>query len=813
MSKKEANKKRGQDTAAEERRKVDVFYTDYKKGLSDEQVAERTACGYANTPVNPPTKSIKQIIFSNVVTYFNIIFFIFAIALILVGSWEDLSFLVVVFFNTLIGIIQELKAKKTLDGLNILSAPKATVIRGGKEQVISASDTVRDDIVIFKNGDQIYADAVVVAGKCQVNEALITGEADEIKKEFGSDLLSGSFVINGSCYARLTAVGKDAFISRLTSEAKRIKMPQKSEMMKSLSRLVKWIGIIVIPFGVVLTIKEIGWLGRNVASGVSSTIAALIGMIPEGLYLLTSMALAAGVVRLAQKKTVVHDLACIETLARVDTLCVDKTGTITENKMIVEDVVLLCEDRFVESDIRLIMADYVYAMKDDNETMAALRRYFTGEVKQTALESLPFSSAKKYGGVSFHEEETYLLGAPEIIMSDCYSEYKAEVEKYAAKGCRVLMLVLYDGRLTDEELLAEKMPLALILLGNKVRDEAPATFQYFAEQGVAVKVISGDNPMTVAEVAARAGIPDAYKYVDAQTLQTKSDIQKAANEYTVFGRVTPKQKRQLILAMKRAGHTVAMTGDGVNDVLALKAADCSVAMASGSEVACQVSQIVLMNSNFSSMPNVVQEGRRVINNIERSAALYLVKNIFSFVLAFITLFATLPYPFTPAQLSLVSGLTIGIPSFVLAMEPNNNRVKGKFLKNVIYRALPAAIADIILIVGVLLFYVAFKLNEGALSSICTAIMGVVGLLMVHKTSKPYNKLRVAMMVVCSVGFALSYFFLKDIFTLSSLLWSDTLILVVFAVMSIPVMKAATVCVEKTGEFIASHRRPKRRKRR
>ena len=778
-----------------------VYLSDAEHGLSSYQVRERVESGCMNAPVNPPSKSVKQIIISNVFTYFNLIFFILAAFIISVGSWRNLTFMGIIFANIIIGIVQELRSKKILDNLSILSAPKAAVIRNGKKTVIDTSETVRDDIAVFTIGNQIYADAEVISGVCQVNEALITGEADEIQKTPGDTLLSGSFVVSGNCYARLTAVGADSFVSKMTLEAKKGKKVQMSEMMQSLTKLVKWIGFIVIPFGVILAIKEIKWLGRDVATGITSTVAALIGMIPEGLYLLTSLALVAGAIRLAKKKTLVHDMECIETLAHVDTLCVDKTGTITENKMIVEDVVLLKENSFTESDIRLIMSDYVYAMQDDNDTMAALRRYFTSEASQKAIATLPFTSSNKYGGVTFNSKETYMLGAPEILLKENYMEYKTTIDTYAAKGCRVLLLGLYDGKLEDEYLSGKLLPLALILLGNKIRTEAPDTFRYFAEQGVTIKVISGDNPMTVSEVAKRAGITNADKYIDAQTLHTLSEINRAAEEYTVFGRVTPKQKRQLVGALKGAGHTVAMIGDGINDVLALKTANCSLAMASGSDVACQVSHIVLMSSDFSTMPNVVNEGRRVINNIERSASLYLVKNIFSFCLAFITLFATLPYPFTPAQLSLVSGLTIGLPSFVLAMEPNNSRITGKFLSNVIYRAVPAALTDTFLIVGILLFYIAFDISDGSLTSICTAIMGIVGLLMVHRTSKPYNALRLVMMITVTVAFAFSFFFLKDFFTLSKLLWSDVLILIVFAMLVNPIMEAITKWMNKVNKFI------------
>ena len=595
--------------------------------------------------------------------------------------------------------------------------------------------------------------------------------------------------MSGTCRARLTHVGADSFVSRLTTEAKQTGSQPQSEMMRSLTNLIKWIGMIVIPLGAVMFIKEYLWLGRDAATAVTSTVGSIVGMIPEGLYLLTSLALVASVLRLANRRTLVHSMDCIETLARVDTLCVDKTGTITEPKMTVDDVVPLQPDRFIVDDVRMIMADYVYAMQADNDTMAALKRYFTGDVRQTALRALPFRSAKKYGGVSFHEDETYLLGAPDILLAACPDKerFLPQVEEYSARGCRVLLLAMYDGQLDDEELTAGMLPIALILLSNKIRPEAKATFAYFAAQGVRTKVISGDNPLTVSEVARRAGIADADRYVDARTLKTDEELAKAAEEKVVFGRVTPDQKKKLVAAMKRAGHTVAMTGDGVNDVLALREADCSIAMASGSGVACQASHIVLLDSQFSALPSVVAEGRRVINNIERSASLYLVKNIFTFVLSLITLFFTLPYPYTPAQLSLVNALTIGIPSFILAMEPNENRVSGRFMRNVIYRALPAALSDLVLVVGVMLFYLAFHIHEDMLSTICTGIMGIVGLMMVYQTSRPFNALRKAMMILLSLAFGVCYFFLPELFTLSALDKPALLILVVLGLLAFSVM--------------------------
>lgn len=804
-------KKLGKKRKTEEpmRRPVPVLETNPETGLSSAQAQERVDAGWANLPIDPPGKTVGQIIKSNVFTYFNMLFFLLAAFVLVFGTWQNAMFLGVVFANIAIGIVQELRSKRTLDKLTLLTAPHGAVIRDGRQRKIPTSEMVRDDIVVFSAGSQIFADAVVVAGECSVNEALITGEADEIKKSAGADLLSGSFVVSGECRARLTQVGADSYANRLTIEAKEAKPPQQSEMMRSLTRLVQIIGIAIIPLGILMAIKEIVWLERSVSNGVVATVASLIGMIPEGLYLLTSMALAAGVVRLAQKKTLVHDMGCIETLARVDVLCVDKTGTVTENKMAVEDVIPLCPDRFEEEDIRLIMADYVAAMRADNDTMAALRKYFTGKVTQQAIKAVPFTSAKKFGGVSFHEDETYLLGAPDVLLGERYGKYARQIDAYSSKGCRVLLLALYDGQPDDEELDAPLMPISLILLSNKIRAEAPETFRYFAKQGVAIKVISGDNAMAVSEVAKRAGIKGAESYVDARTLETDEDIAEAIEKYTVFGRVTPDQKRKFVRALKAGGHTVAMTGDGVNDVLALKEADCSIAMASGSDAASQVSHIVLLESNFAAMPSVVAEGRRVINNIERSAALFLVKNIFSFALALISLIFTLPYPVTSAQMSLVSALTIGAPGFVLAMEPNISRIKGKFLPNVIYRALPGALTDLFLVLGVILFCMVFEVEDNMMSTVCAIILNIVGLMVVHFTCKPYNLLRKVMIGGLTAAFVFCVVMLPQLFTLSSLDLPGAMILVVFALLSAPALIVIRRAQDKLKASIDSLHSPGR----
>ena len=803
-------KRKPKEPERPQRVELPAVEADPELGLTGEQVHERLAGGWDNRPVEPPGATVQQIIVKNVCTYFNFLFFLLAVCVIAVRQWLNLTFMGVIIVNTAIGIIQEIRSKKTLDKLSILASPKAVAVRDGRRVTVDTAQLVRDDIVVFAAGNQIYADAVVAQDSCYVNEALITGESDEIKKNPGDKLLSGSFVVSGMCRAQLTDVGADSYVSRLTQEAKRAKKPQQSEMMRSLQNLVKWIGILVIPLGVVMFVKEYVWLGRAVPIAVTSTVGSIIGMIPEGLYLLTSLALVAGVVRLAQRKTLVHELGCIETLARVDTLCVDKTGTVTENKMIVEDVCPLCDDRFTLEDIRMIMADYVYAMQADNDTMAALRRYFTGEKTQDATATLPFSSAKKYGGVSFHTEETYLLGAPDVLLAGRENPYQEQIEGYSAKGCRVLLLGMYDGALTDETLSAGFLPIALILLSNKIRAEAPETFGYFASQGVAVKVISGDNARTVSEIAKQAGIENADKFVDAAMLVTDEQLARAAETYTVFGRVTPAQKQKLVQALKKQGHTVAMTGDGVNDILAMKDADCSVAMASGSEAATQAAQVVLLDSDFAHMPDVVYEGRRVVNNVQRSASLFLVKNIFSLLMSLFSVIFMITYPLEPAQISLVSMFTIGAPGFLLALEPNRDRIKGHFLTNVMFKAFPGGLTDVIAVGALVICGEVFALPGESIGTIATMVLCVVGFMILFKISEPLNKMKYGVIGLNIVGFIFSGFFLKKLFALTDLSNICVLLMVVFGFAAESLFRYLTLLVEKLQEYYKK-KKPKLKK--
>ena len=579
------------------------------RGLTAQQARERLQNGYGNSAPVSAERTVAEILRDNIFTYFNLVFFVLAMLVALVGSFKNLTFFPIVVINTAIGIIQELRARKTLSRLKLETEPLAVVVRDGELVSIPAEQAVLDDIAVFSAGNRIYADAIVLSGECRVNEALVTGEADEVIKQPGSTLLSGSFVVSGTCRARLDKVGADAYAAKLTAEAKKQSKSSQSVILRSLTRLVQVIGFLIIPLGIGLYIQQSAVLSRPVVDSVVSTVGALVGMIPEGLYLLVSIALTVSVLRLAQKKTLVHNMGCIETLARVDVLCVDKTGTITETAMSVSDVISLSVK---PEEAEALLTDYTAAMEADNETMRALKKRFFGKAKRRASAVMPFSPEKKFSAASFMGAGTFILGAPEKILPGLGGEAARLIAEHSERGSRVLLFAQSDAPIKDLPG-ANTRPVALVVLSNAVRPDAKKTFEYFTQQGVTIKVISGDNPVTASSVAQQAGIPGAEQYVDASTLTTHRKILRAVQDYTVFGRVTPDQKRRLIRALKAQGHTVAMTGDGVNDVLALKEADCSIAMASGSDVACHVAQLVLLDSNFSSLPSVVAEGRRVIN--------------------------------------------------------------------------------------------------------------------------------------------------------------------------------------------------------
>ena len=758
-------------------------------GLTQEQVAEYLKNGWDNHAVEPPSKSRRQIFVSNIFTYFNFIFLGIAALLIFVGSYRDLTFLPIIIANSLIGIIQELRAKRTLDELTVLNAPKARVVRDGKEKTIAAEHLVLDDIVIFSAGNQIPADAVILEGSVSVNESLLTGEADEIRKNEGDHLLSGSFIVSGSCYARLEKVGPDSYVNRLTLQAKQARKGEQSEMIRSLNRIVLFAGICIIPIGLLLYYQSFYLQGNSMKDSVTSMVAAVIGMIPEGLYLLSSVTLVVSFIRLSQKKVLVHDMKCIETLARVDVLCVDKTGTITENKMEIIDMIPL--PGFEESDSHLsleaVLGDFAAAQQADNITMQAIKERFRAASGSVPVSVTGFSSAYKYSSVSF-ADATYLLGAPEFLLRDDYETYRDQIEEQSRKGYRVLVFGRYPYDPAGNALADKITPWCLLVAANQIRKDASRTFSFFSRQGVDVKVISGDNPVTVSQIAAQAGIAHAEDYIDATTLRSKDDMEEAVTKYTVFGRVTPDQKRYLVQALKANGKTVAMTGDGVNDVLALKDADCSIAMAAGSDAAAQAAQLVLLDNDFAHMPEIVMEGRQVVNNMERSGSLFLVKNLFSLLLAIFSISIGFRYPLKPAQISLISMFTIGIPGFFLSQVPNHDLIKGRFMTNVVLRALPAALTDFLVIAALAVFGQVFDVSPEDISTASAILMAIVGFMILYHIIKPMNIYKWMIWWGCLAGMLFCLFFLRRLFSITGMSLRCILLFVVFSIVTEPALR-------------------------
>ena len=778
-------------------------------GLTDEEVRQRVEEGFTNRTDISTDKTTKEIVISNVFTYFNLIFLVITILLIMVGSFRNLTFLPIIIGNTVIGIVQEIRAKKTLEKMSLLNAPHADVIRNGSVKQISTDELVKDDVILLTAGKQICADAVVISGNIQVNESLLTGEADEVEKTEGSTLMSGSFVVSGECYARLEKVGNESYISKLSLEAKSMGGKEQSEMIRSINLIVKWVGIVIIPIGLILFWQSHFVNGESITKSVTSTVAAIIGMIPEGLYLLTTVALALSTMKLARKKVLLHDMKSIETLARVDVLCVDKTGTITEPDMKLKEI-FLCKNSGADGtqtaltldELKSLILDYANASVDNNATMLALKAYAaealtnnTSALHRTAVSQQAFSSSLKYGSVTF-SDGTYLLGAPEFIMHEDFARIEEEIIPYADKGDRVLLFARYDGENVENGINGSVTPLGFVALANPIRANAVKTFEYFKSQGVAIKVISGDNPRTVSRIAIQAGIESAESFVDAATLDTEDKIADAVNKYTVFGRVTPKQKKQLVKDLQAKGHTVAMTGDGVNDILAMKDADCSVAMASGSEAAAQAAQVVLLDSDFAHMPDVVYEGRRVVNNIQRSASLFLVKNIFSLLLSLFSVILMVTYPLEPAQVSLISMFTIGVPGFLLALEQNKDRIKGHFITNVMLKALPGGLTDVIAVGALVVCGEVFCISDASIGTIATLVLSVVGFMILFKISEPLNGMKYAVIIGNIAGLVFSGFFLKKLFALTDLSNICILLMIVFGFAAESLFRNLTLLVEK-----------------
>lgn len=749
-------------------------------GLSDAQVQCRIKDGLINFDNQIKTKTVKKIVRDNVLTLFNILNFILALAIIYVGSYKNLLFLGVVVCNTIIGTFQEIKAKKTVDKLSIISQTKACVIRNGKLKKIPINNIVLDDILYFNGGNQISADCIVVEGSCEVNESLLTGESDPILKKQGDKLLSGSFVVSGSCKARVEHIGDQNYASTISNNAKYIKK-LNSQIMTTLQNIIRIISVIIIPLGIMLFLKQYKLDPSGYKNAVVSTVAAIVGMIPEGLVLLTSTVLAVSVIKLSRKHVLVQELYCIETLARVDVLCLDKTGTITDGHMNVDGIVALNDND--QKKVYEIMDIVTSCIDDKNETFLALKSKFCKNSNIKADRVIPFSSDRKWSGVYLKGIGSYIVGSPEFILKDNINIIKDDLDKYTCDN-RVLLLAHSENDFGDGYALPDNINvLYLILIKDNLRKSFKKTLEYFEQQDVNIKVISGDNVLTVSKICKDAGIKGYDKYIDASTLNGYNDILNAVDKYTVFGRVSPKQKKDIILALKQKKHTVAMTGDGVNDVLALKEADCSIAMASGSDAARNVSQLVLLDSNFDSMPRVVEEGRRSINNIQRSSSLFLVKTIYSTILAIVFLFLNMHYPFMPIQMTLTSAFTIGIPSFILSFEPNKDRLSGHFFLNIIQNSLPGAITVVSNILLVCAFAFMFKLPDDRASTLSVILTSYTGILILYKICKPFNLLKEILFTSMILGLSCGILVLRDIFSIVEIDLNLFLLLVPLVILS------------------------------
>lgn len=774
--------------------------TDIVTGLTTEEVNKLKEQGLDNIPVGNQSKTIGQIIAGNVFTYFNFVFAVFAALLILVRSYINMTFLPIILLNTILGIVQEIKAKIVLDRLTVVNAPRTKVIRDSAVSEVDSVTLVKGDVCIFTAGNQLSADSILAEGCVRVNEAMVTGESDEVIKNKGDILLSGSYIVSGECKAVLTQVGHKAYAARLALEAKAGRKKKKTDMMKSLDNLVKIIGVVIVPLGIIMYVQSHFFLGHTIKNSVVSMVASLVGMIPEGLYLLASVALVVSVKKLARSNVLVHEMNCMETLARVNVLCVDKTGTITRPDMSVSDVV------FLKDNVGKLIAGVAGNMDDDNETMKAIKDYYHITDRDNSAERVySFSSQNKYSGAVL-DGRCYIFGAPEYVLLDTYAEYEDIFERYSGHGERILVFGECVGDPCGNIIEEAVNPYAFIILENEIRDTAKETFGYFASQGVDIVVISGDNPVTASKVAVRAGINNAENYIDATTLKSRQDIREAITKYTVFGRVVPSQKKEIIEAYKESGKVVAMTGDGVNDVLALKCADCSVAMASGSEAASNAAQVVLLDSDFSKMPQVVLEGRRVVNNIQRSASLFLVKNIFSILTTIFTLIAANLYPLYPTQLSLLGAFTIGTPAFFLALQPNKNIIRGDFLTNVIIKALPAGITDFIMLAVISIHGAVIGMSNEQISTVAIIVLLIIGMMSLIRICRPFDWLRALVCIAMGVGIAICLLFFKKIFAIAAINMVMLNMIIVYAVVAVGLFVLMCRIVGTVIEYIEGHSR-------
>ncbi|MGN0777607.1 MAG: HAD-IC family P-type ATPase [Aristaeellaceae bacterium] len=731
-------------------------------GLTEAEAQARHEAGQGNVIHGKDGKSVGQILRENLLTLFNGLNLALAVCLALVGSWRNMLFMGVVVSNTLIGTIQELRARKTIRRLQVLNAPTAHVLRDGQERACKPAELVKGDLVILRAGDQVVADAVMVSGVGAANESLLTGESDAVSKHRGDWLLSGSFITEGRLTAQLVHVGDASYAARLTRSARALKRP-KSALMTDLNKLIRMVSILLVPLGLLLFAKQLLLEHAPLTDAVPTAVAAMIGMIPEGLVLLVSLAMAAGVVKLGGKGALVQELYGIETLARVDTLCLDKTGTITTGEMVVERLLPVDAD---EAGMKAALARFLGAFDQATGTLEALRAC-VAPGREVPVRVLPFSSARKRSAATFADGTTLMLGAPEYVLGEqADTSLLAQCRRYASEGLRVLVLSETEETITEQDVPTVQRVLGVLLLSDCIRPHAEETLRYFREQGVTVKVISGDDPRTVSAMARRVGLPGWDSWVDASTLDDDA-LTQACEQVTVFGRVTPEQKKLLVKALKQSGHSVAMTGDGVNDIPALKVADCSIAMAGGADAARHAAQITLMQSDFSALPQVVLEGRRVVNNVTRAASLFLVKTLYSFMLTILLLFLPAAYPFQPIQLTLISSLTIGIPSFFLALEPNRERIRGRFLDTVLQRAIPGA-AGVTLCAVLAMMLEHWGWNIEVCSTVATLSAGGLGLLVLLGTCLPFTPIRAALWSAMTVSFVMAAMFAAPVFFLKRL---------------------------------------------
>lgn len=767
------------NTAVENAQRIEP---DYHFGLSSEQVSERTNEGYINMVKAKTGKTYRRIFFSNIFTFFNFLIFAVAAALIAVGAGlNQMFFLVIILANISIGIIQEVKSKRAVDKLSLVSAPSATVMRDGNRITIPVTNIVLDDVMCLEMGRQICADSIVIKGEIEVNESMLTGESVPVKKMLGAEVFSGSFVTSGTCYVKVNKVGGANYVETLSEHAKRYKKPQ-SELHNSIRLIINVIACILIPLTIILLVNNyFNFQGtENMWNKIISQVSgAVIGMIPAGMFLLTSSALAVSIIRLAKKKTLVRDLYCIEMLARVDVLCLDKTGTITDGSMQVNNVVEIKGANTDSHPIPVIMGSMLNATEDNNQTALALADYFGYSKEMKPITVLPFSSQRKLSAVTFEGAGTYMIGAPEFVLKDMGIRIEKIVNEYAANGFRVMVLAHSPADIVADKLPAIRRPICLVVIEDHIREDAVSTVKWFKENSVAVKVISGDNPVTVSEVARRVGVENAELYISLDGLSNQEVIE-AANKYTVFGRVTPEQKSLLIKAIKSHGHTVAMTGDGVNDILAMREADCSVAIASGAEAARNVAHLVLQDSSFTSMPDVVMEGRRVVNNIQKASSLFLMKTFMSMVLSILFLLMRKPYPFNTANLLLLEMFVIGVPSFALALQKNTNIIRGKFLSNVIGRSIPGGITLVLSTMAVYLYatrYLGISVTDSAnpvYTSLLVMALSFSGIVILFKNCEPFDGFRTVLIICVVVAALVGVVFLPEIFGITKIALTDML---------------------------------------